>query len=67
MTISENKACIFCINSNPDREKDGKFRCERFSEWRDPIATVECDEFFDKGEHNFWEEFKKYKNELKFS
>ena len=47
--MSENKACIFCINSNPDREKDGKIRCERFSEWRDPIATVECDEFFDKG------------------
>ena len=47
--MSQICACIYCANANPKREKEGKIRCERFSEWRDPIATVNCEEFRDKG------------------
>jgi hypothetical protein len=47
--MSEIYACIFCAHANPLREKDGKIRCERFSEWHDPIQTIKCEGFIDKG------------------
>lgn len=47
--MSEIYACIFCVHANPKREKDGKIRCERFSEWHDPIQSIKCENFFDKG------------------
>lgn len=46
--MSEIYACIFCVHANPKREKDGKIRCERFSEWHDPIQSIKCENFFDK-------------------
>lgn len=49
MGISQIHACIFCAHANPQREKDGKIRCERYSVWKNPIETVKCDEFIDKG------------------
>ena len=46
--MSERIACFVCAHSNPDRQKDGKIRCTRFSEWRDPYVPVSCVAFIDK-------------------
>lgn len=47
--MSQIYACIFCTHSNPNRKKGGKIRCERYSEWHDPIATIKCEGFLGKG------------------
>lgn len=53
--MNQIHACIYCIHANPLREKGGKIRCERFSQWHDPIETTKCERFFDKGEAKMME------------
>jgi len=43
--MSEIYSCIWCEWSNSLREKDKKIRCERYSQWVDPIATTDCKAF----------------------
>lgn len=45
--MSSIQGCTFCEHSNPNRKKDGKIRCTRFSEWRNPIHDT-CEAYFDR-------------------
>ena len=58
--MSNQKACMFCENSNPDRVKENiKIRCERYSEWHFPDDV--CKEYFDRDLSKRLEEIKRRK------
>ena len=60
--MSNQTGCVFCESSNPKREKNGKIRCERFSEWRDPLGNI-CESFFDRASAEMLERVRKAKEE----
>lgn len=44
--LGDMKACRYCDHADPKRERNGKIRCKRFSQWVDPIGKV-CEECID--------------------
>lgn len=58
--MSNIQGCMFCEYSNPNRKKERKIRCTRFSEWRDPLHNT-CETYFDRALAQRLEEVRKLK------